>query len=99
MFQMQRDSADLKSSRSAASKQSALVDVGRRRRKRAFACGPTNMKKKEMAMKTAVMKFMTAVSLLAALTLTLPGASFAQNRGNTCIPHYDSSGAQTAPYC
>jgi hypothetical protein len=50
-------------------------------------------------MKTAVMKFMTAVSLLAALTLTLPGASFAQNRGNTCIPHYDSSGAQTAPYC
>jgi hypothetical protein len=97
MFQMQRNSADLKSSRSAASKQSALVDAGRRRRKRAFACRPT--KKKEMAMKTAVMKFMTAVSLLAALTLTLPGASFAQNRGNTCIPHYDSSGAQTAPYC
>ena len=51
-------------------------------------------------MKSSVMKFVTALSLLAgALALSLPSASFAQNRGNTCIPHYDSSGAQTAPYC
>jgi hypothetical protein len=51
-------------------------------------------------MKSSVMKFATVLSLLVgALALTLPSASLAQNRGNTCIPHYDSSGAQTAPYC
>jgi hypothetical protein len=30
-----------------------------------------------------------------AVSLTGATASFAQH----CIPHYDSSGAQTAPYC
>jgi hypothetical protein len=29
------------------------------------------------------------------VALNLPSASFAQSRGNACIPHYDSSGAQT----
>ena len=51
-------------------------------------------------MKSSVTTFVTALALLAgALALSLPSASFAQGRGNTCIPHYDSSGAQTAPYC
>ena len=51
-------------------------------------------------MKSSVMKFATVLSLLVgALAFALPSASLAQNRGNTCVPHYDSSGAQTAPYC
>ena len=50
-------------------------------------------------MKNSVAKFVTALGLLAgALALTLPSASVAQ-RGPGCIPQYDSSGAQTAPYC
>jgi hypothetical protein len=58
------------------------------------------MQKKELAMKSSVTIFVTALALLAgALALSLPSASFAQPRGNACIPHYDSSGAQTAPYC
>jgi hypothetical protein len=44
------------------------------------------------------MTFATALALLAG-ALALPSASFAQSRGNACIPQYDSSGAQTAPYC
>jgi hypothetical protein len=51
-------------------------------------------------MKNSVAKLVTALALLVgALVLTLPSASVAQNRGNSCIPQYDSSGAQTAPYC
>jgi hypothetical protein len=47
-------------------------------------------------MKSSVTTFVTTLALLAgALALSLPIASFAQSRGNACIPHYDSSGAQT----
>jgi hypothetical protein len=36
----------------------------------------------------------------AAVSLGGATASFAQWRSQSqCIPHYDSSGAQTAPYC
>jgi hypothetical protein len=49
-------------------------------------------------MKNSVMKLVVALGLAGALAL-LPSASFAQSRGNACIPHYDSSGAQKAPYC
>lgn len=51
-------------------------------------------------MRNSVAKFVTALALLVgALALTVPSASFAQNPRNPCIPQYDSSGAQTAPYC
>jgi hypothetical protein len=53
--------------------------------------------KKEMTMNRSVTKLLAALGLLAALIV--PSASFGQSRPPTCIPHYDSSGAQTAPYC
>jgi hypothetical protein len=60
-----------------------------------FALRPTSIKK-GVAMKSSVTTFVTTLALLAgALALNLPSASFAQSRGNACIPHYDSSGAQT----
>jgi hypothetical protein len=39
--------------------------------------------------------------LVAALALALAATtvSFAQSRPPSCIPQYDSSGAQTTPYC
>jgi hypothetical protein len=42
-----------------------------------------------------------AVKLAAALALALAATTvgFAQSRPPSCIPQYDSSGAQTAPYC
>jgi hypothetical protein len=52
-----------------------------------------------MLMKTSVMKFVAALGVAGALALTATTASFAQNRGSNCIPQYDSSGAQKAPYC
>jgi hypothetical protein len=39
-----------------------------------------------------------AVTLALALT-TAATISFAQSRPQSCIPHYDASGAQEAPYC
>lgn len=39
-----------------------------------------------------------AVTLELALT-TAATVSFAQSRPQSCIPHYDASGAQEAPYC
>jgi len=57
---------------------------------------------KTTVMKLAFAKFAIALALvgsvaLGAVAVSLTGAtaSFAQQ----CIPHYDSSGAQTAPYC
>ena len=49
-------------------------------------------------MKTAVIKFLTALGIASALVMSVTSVSFAQ-RNTNCIPHYDSSGAQTAPYC
>jgi hypothetical protein len=48
-------------------------------------------------MNRSVTKLLAALGLLAALIV--PSASFGQSRPPTCIPQYDSSGAQTAPYC
>ena len=54
-------------------------------------------------MTTTVTKFAIALATLggialsvAAVSLTGATASYAQRQ---CIPHYDSSGAQQAPYC
>jgi hypothetical protein len=49
-------------------------------------------------MKTAVMKFVAALGIASALVMCVTSVSFAQ-KNTSCIPHYDSSGAQTAPYC
>jgi uncharacterized low-complexity protein len=50
-----------------------------------------------------MMKLAAALGLAGALALGAATASFAQNpnnyRDNGCIPQYDSSGAQKAPYC
>jgi hypothetical protein len=57
---------------------------------------------KTTVMKLAFAKLAIALALaggvaLGAVAVSLTGAtaSFAQQ----CIPHYDTSGAQTAPYC
>ncbi|HET7253897.1 MAG: hypothetical protein ACXU85_01990 [Xanthobacteraceae bacterium] len=50
-------------------------------------------------MKTRVMKYLGALGLGAALVLSAATASFAQRHDPNCIPQYDSSGAQMAPYC
>jgi len=50
-------------------------------------------------MKTSLKKIVAALGIAAALAMTATSFSFAQSRGSACIPHYDSSGAQTAPYC
>ena len=45
---------------------------------------------------------MTSRFVKLVVTLALAGAttvSFAQSRPQSCIPHYDTSGAQAAPYC
>ena len=50
-------------------------------------------------MKTVIAKYLGAVGLGALLGLTAATASFAQRHDPNCIPQYDTSGAQTAPYC
>ena len=52
----------------------------------------------DKAMKIAVMKFVAALGIASALVMSVTSVSFAQ-KNTSCIPHYDSSGAQTAPYC
>ena len=49
-------------------------------------------------MKSAAMRFLAALGIAGALVMSATSVSFAQ-RNTNCIPHYDSSGAQTAPYC
>ena len=50
-------------------------------------------------MKTLAMRYLGAVGLAAVLALTATTSSFAQRHDPNCIPHYDTSGAQTTPYC
>jgi hypothetical protein len=45
-------------------------------------------------MKTLAVRFVAMLALALATT-----ASFAQSRPPACIPQYDASGAQIAPYC
>lgn len=52
-------------------------------------------------MKATTIKIAVALALLGALgtaAVSLTGAS-AASAGEACIPQYDTSGAQTAPYC
>jgi hypothetical protein len=53
----------------------------------------------EMNVKTTVMKYLTPIGLVSALAVGAATSSFAQRHDPSCIPQYDSSGAQTAPYC
>lgn len=41
-------------------------------------------------------KLVVTLALILAATATV---SFAQSRPPSCIPYYDTSGAQTQPYC
>ena len=53
-------------------------------------------------MKLAMTMLAAAVGLAGTLILGAATASFAQNpfsQQDRCIPQYDSSGAQKAPYC
>jgi hypothetical protein len=50
-------------------------------------------------MKTRVMRYLGAIGLGAALMLGAATSSFARPNDPSCIPQYDSSGAQMAPYC
>ena len=50
-------------------------------------------------MKSSIMKFLMALGFMGTLALALPSASLGQNQGSSCIPQYDSSGAQKPPYC
>jgi hypothetical protein len=44
--------------------------------------------------------FVTKLAVTLALALTTAATvSFAQSRPQSCIPHYDASGTQEAPYC
>jgi hypothetical protein len=53
-----------------------------------------------MMMKGSLMNFAVAAALGLALALGAATASFAQRvQDGYCIPQYDSSGAQIAPYC
>jgi hypothetical protein len=52
-----------------------------------------------MLMKSSMKKIVATLGIAAALALTAASFSLAQSHGSACIPHYDSSGAQTAPYC
>jgi hypothetical protein len=50
-------------------------------------------------MSTFVMKFLGAVGLAVMLATTAVTSSYAQRHDPSCIPQYDTSGAQVAPYC
>jgi hypothetical protein len=55
-----------------------------------------------MYMKTTVTKFALALALaggvaVSAVAVSLTGAT--ESSAQQCIPHYDTSGAQAAPYC
>ncbi len=50
-------------------------------------------------MKTLVVRYLGALGLGTALALGAATYSSAQPRDPNCIPQYDSSGAQMAPYC
>ena len=47
-------------------------------------------------MTSSLVKLVVTLALALAATITL---SLAQSGPQSCIPHYDTSGAQAAPYC
>jgi hypothetical protein len=50
-------------------------------------------------MKARVMTYLGALGVAALLAMTAITSSYAGPRDPSCIPQYDTSGAQTAPYC
>jgi hypothetical protein len=50
-------------------------------------------------MKTLLMSYLGALGIAAALAAAAVTSSYAGPRDPGCIPHYDTSGAQVAPYC
>jgi hypothetical protein len=51
-------------------------------------------------MKSSLLNYVVAAALAAVVALGAATASFAQRaQDRTCVPQYDTSGAQTAPYC
>jgi hypothetical protein len=50
----------------------------------------------EITMTSCFVKLVVTLALALAAATTV---SFAQSRPQSCIPHYDTSGAQAAPYC
>jgi hypothetical protein len=50
-------------------------------------------------MKTLAMKYLGALGLAAVLAMTAVSSSYARPHDSSCIPQYDTSGAQIAPYC
>jgi hypothetical protein len=62
-----------------------------------FSGGVTGKWRAEM--KAILMNYAAAAAIAAVVALSAT-ASFAQSAPDrTCIPQYDSSGVQTAPYC
>ena len=57
------------------------------------------MNERRTTMKTRIMRYLGALGLGAALVLSAATASLAGPQDPGCIPQYDSSGAQMAPYC
>jgi hypothetical protein len=57
-----------------------------------------NLVKRRPSMKPFIVKLVMAVAFALALPASATIAS-AQSRPPSCIPQYDTSGAQTAPYC
>jgi len=50
-------------------------------------------------MSAFVTKFLGVVGLAAVLAASAVTSSYAQRHDPNCIPQYDTSGAQVAPYC
>jgi hypothetical protein len=70
-----------------------------RRMSRRAEAEPLLIDQRRPTMKTRVAKYLGALGLGVVLALTAATSSFAQRHDPNCIPQYDSSGAQTAPYC
>jgi hypothetical protein len=54
---------------------------------------------RRMIMQGSVRGLIAAAGMALAVTLSAVTAAFAQQAPNTCVPQYDNSGAQIAPYC
>jgi hypothetical protein len=66
---------------------------------RPYALRSVGYQQRRSTMNTFVMKFLGAVGLAAVLAVTAVTSSYAQRHDPNCIPQYDTSGAQVAPYC
>ena len=53
----------------------------------------------EIENETLAMKYLGALGLAAVLAMTAVTSTYAKPHDFNCIPQYDTSGAQMAPYC